>query len=273
MAIADLDCGIRQDRSSTRLQEPQHSRDAMTVHSSPINGPSPESLSPSPTPVRVCELVTWSPQRNQTSAGDEPVQRHPDDATQDTQVQDECSCIVLWVVGAAFTFPLILSAWLVLVPLLVHANWTTTSTTSIFSLTPQHTMHTMPSTCIAPVMWSTLPPSLDVRAPYSFEPSNESSRPIFCLYNNTRVYAGRNFTISRWNLLFATQPFALCPYVVNWWVGIEDGNPKSRQASFDEQYGLHRLRKVADSFNFKALKILQALGGYPEDAPHFSRLG
>lgn len=56
-------------------------------------------------------------------------------------------------------------------------------------------------------------------------------------------------------------------------MGIADGNLKSRQPSFDEQYGLHLLREVADSFNFKALKILLAVGGYPEDAPHFSRLG
>ncbi|KAH8037526.1 hypothetical protein HPB51_011910 [Rhipicephalus microplus] len=189
------------------------------------------------------------------------------------QVQDERSCIVLWVVGAAFTFPLILSAWLVLVPFLVRANWTTTSTTPLFSLTPQHTMHTMPSTCIVPVAWSTLPPSLNVSVPYSFGASNESSRPIFCLYNNTRVHAGRNITNCRWNYLFATLPFALCPYRVCWSVGIEDGNLRSRQSSFDEQYGLHRLRQVADSFNFKALKILLALGGYPEDAPHFSKLG
>ncbi|KAL3242576.1 hypothetical protein MRX96_021021 [Rhipicephalus microplus] len=246
MATADPDRGIRQDQCSTRLQEPRHHRDAVTGHSSPIGGPSPESLSPSPTPVRVRELVTRPPQKNQASAGDEPGQRHPDDATQDMQVQDERSCIVLWVVGAAFTFPLILSAWLVLVPFLVRANWTTTSTTPLFSLTPQHTMHTMPSTCIVPVAWSTLPPSLNVGVPYSFGASNESSRPIFCLYNNTRVHAGCNITNSRWNYLFATLPFALCPYRVCWSVGIEDGNLKSRQSSFDEQYGLHRLRQVAD---------------------------
>ncbi|KAL3208189.1 hypothetical protein MRX96_039297 [Rhipicephalus microplus] len=243
MATADPDRGIRQDQCSTRLQEPRHHRDALTGHSSHIGGPSPKSFSP--TPVRVRELVTRPPQRNRTSAGDETRQRHTDDAMQDTQVQDERSCIVFWVVGAAFTFPLILSTWLVLVPFLVRANWTTTSTTPLFSLTPQHTMHTMSSTCIVPVTWSTLPPSLNAAI--------------------SRIAGGTTYSLP--------VPFALCPYVVYWSVGIEDGNLKSRQPSFDEQYGLHRLRKVADSFNFKALKILLALGGYPEDAPHFSRLG
>ncbi|KAL1418174.1 hypothetical protein MTO96_026187 [Rhipicephalus appendiculatus] len=131
----------------------------------------------------------------------------------------------------------------------------------------------VPSACLVPVPWSTLPPNLNVSAPYSFGPSNESSRPIFCLYNNTRVYAWRNITNSSWNYVFATLPFALCPYVVYWSVGIEDGNLTSRQRNFDEQYGLHRLRAIADSLNFKAVKILLALGGYPEDAPHFWRLG
>ncbi|KAL3234652.1 hypothetical protein MRX96_022616 [Rhipicephalus microplus] len=228
---------------ASRATTPQTRTDSSIHHHS--MGHRQNRSAPSPTTVRVRELVTRPPQRNRTSAGDEPGQRHPDDATQDAQVQDERSCIVLWVVGAAFTFPLILSAWLVLVPFLVRANWTTTSTTPLFSLTPQHTMHTMPSTCIVPVTWSALPPSLNASVPYSFGPSKESLRRIFCLYNNT----------------------------LYWLVGIADGNLKSRQPSFDEQYGLHLLREVADSFNFKALKILLAVGGYPEDAPHFSRLG
>ncbi|KAL3191402.1 hypothetical protein MRX96_059784 [Rhipicephalus microplus] len=76
----------------------------------------------------------------------------------------------------------------------------------------------------------------------------------------------------RWNYLFATLPFALCPYVVYWSVGIQHGNVKSRTPSFGEQYGLHRHQKVANSFKFGAVKLLLALSGYPEDSPNFSRL-
>ncbi|KAH7938789.1 hypothetical protein HPB52_000324 [Rhipicephalus sanguineus] len=282
---------IQQDLLATRPQDQADHSDAPTSHSSPIDGPSPESLSPSPTPVRAHELVALSPQRSRVSRGNEPGQRHPDGATEDTQLQDERVCIVLWVVGAALAFPLILSAWLVLVPFFVHANWTTRPP---FSFTSQYTTSTVsstpftttavpltstspwpnvPSACIAPVAWSTLPPRLNVSAPYSFGPSNESSRPVFCLYNNTRVNVWRNITNSRWDYVFATMPFAFCPYVVYWSVGIEDGNLTSRQPSFDEHYGLGRLRAIVDSLNFNTIKILLALGGYPEDAPHFSRLG
>ncbi|KAL1474238.1 hypothetical protein MTO96_038139 [Rhipicephalus appendiculatus] len=270
MATSAPGRAIRQDRRAKRPQGQADHTDAPSVHSSPMDGPSPESLSSSLTPVRVRQLVALPPQRNRASRDDEPGRRHPDGSAEDLLVQDDRLCIVLWVVGAAFAFPLILSAWLVLVPFVVHANWTTPPP---LSLTPQYTRYTVPSTCIVPVTWSTLPPSLNVSAPYSFGPSNESSRPIFCLYNNTRVYAWRNITNSQWDYVFATLPFALCPYVVYWSVGIEDGNLTSRQPSFDEQYGLHRLRVMADTLNFKAVKILLALGGYPEDAPHFSRLG
>ncbi|KAH7970838.1 hypothetical protein HPB49_015897 [Dermacentor silvarum] len=200
--------------------------------------------------------------------------------------QEERFCIMLWVVGASLTFPLVLSTWLVLVPFLVRANWTTLvsppplSVSSPFSTSSSLRLRLVPATstspwkdvpsqCLAPVMLSALPPRLNVSV-YSFGPSNESSRPIFCLFNNTRVYGGLG---TLWNYVIATLPFALCPYVVYWSVGIENGNLTSRQPSFDEQHGLHRLRAIADALNFTTVKILLALGGYPEDAPHFSRLG
>ncbi|KAH7970737.1 hypothetical protein HPB49_014920 [Dermacentor silvarum] len=256
---------------------------APTPHS-PIDGPSPETLSPSPPPVRVHVLGALPSQRDPARPSrDQRDHRYPDGARH-TQPQDERLCIMLWVVGASLTFPLVLSAWLVLVPYLVHANWTTLvsppplsvsseflSTTAI-PATSTSPWQDVPSQCLAPVMLSALPPRLNVSAPYSFGPSNESSRPIFCLFNNTRVYGGPESS-TRWNYVITALPFALCPYVVYWSVGIENGNLKSRQPSFDEQYGLHRLRAIADALNFTTVKLLLALGGYPDDAPHFSRLG
>ncbi|KAL1418175.1 hypothetical protein MTO96_026188 [Rhipicephalus appendiculatus] len=293
MAAPVPDHVIRQGLRAATLQGQVGRGGAPTGHSSPLNGPSPESLSPSPPPVRTHELVALPPPRNRAMGGEELGQRHRNGAPADTppQQQNERLCIVLWVVGASIAFPLVFSAWLVIVPFVVHATWTTPLP---FFLPPQSSMSTVPSTlstttavpptsanpwqnvsstCIVPVTLSTLPPRLNVSAPFSFGPSNESSRPLFCLFNNTRVNAWRNITKSSWNYVFATLPFALCPYVVYWSVGIEDGNLTSRLPSFDVEHGLYRLRAIADSLNFRTVKILLALGGYPEDAPHFSRLG
>ncbi|KAL1415340.1 hypothetical protein MTO96_035192 [Rhipicephalus appendiculatus] len=278
MATSAPDHLIRQDLVATRPNGRADRRGAPTGHSS-----SPVSLSPSPPYVRVFRFVAQSLPRNRASRGHEPGQRHPDGATQDTQSQqqDERFCIVLWVVGASLAFLLVLLAWLVIVTSVVHESWTTPPP---FFVPPQSSEYTavpptnanpwpsVPSTCIVPVTLSTPPPRLNVGAPYSFGPTNESSRPVFCLFNNTRVYAWHNITNSPWNYVFAILPFELCPYVVYWSVGIEDGNVTSRLPSFDGQYGLHRLRAIADSLNFKTIKILLALGGYPEDAPHFWRL-
>ncbi|KAL1480580.1 hypothetical protein MTO96_050911 [Rhipicephalus appendiculatus] len=286
MATFSPDLVVQQDLRATRPQQQVDHRDAPTGHSSSV---SPESLSPSPRLARVPEIVAPPPPRNRESRGDEPGQQHAEGSTEETQLQDERMCIVLWVVGSALAFPLVLSAWLVLVPVLVHANWTTpfsftsqyttstvTSTpftTTAVPLTSTYPWPNVPSACIAPVAWSTLSPHLNVSAPYSFGPSNESSRPVFCLYNNTRVNTWRYITNSSWNYVFANLPFALCPHVVYWSVGIEGGNLTSRQPDFDEHYGLHQLRAIVDSLNFNTVKILVALGGYPEDAPHFTRLG
>ncbi|KAL3203678.1 hypothetical protein MRX96_041785 [Rhipicephalus microplus] len=51
--------------------------------------------------------------------------------------------------------------------------------------------------------------------------------------------------------------------------GNEQSNLKSRQPSFGEPYGMHRLREVANSLNFKTVKLLLALGCYPEDPALF----
>ncbi|KAL3256670.1 hypothetical protein MRX96_017126 [Rhipicephalus microplus] len=282
---------IYEDLGATRSRDQRDREDAKPSQLSPTDGPLTESLSPSPPYVRVHDLVALPPPRNTVSRGDYQGQHHPDGATEGMQLQDERLCIVFWVVGAALIFPAILSAWLVLVPFFVHGNWTTPRSLSFTSkhtpsaaasrlfttmtvpLTSTYPWTNVPTTCIAPVTWSTLPPRLNVSAPYSFGPSNESSKPVFCLYNNTRVNAWRYITNSSWNYVFASLPFALCPYVVYWSVGIENGNLTSRQPDFDENYGLYQLRAIVDSLNFNTVKILVALGGYPEDAPHFSRLG
>ncbi|KAL1433412.1 hypothetical protein MTO96_038287 [Rhipicephalus appendiculatus] len=269
MAAPVPDHVIRQGFRAATLQGQVGRGGAPTGHSSPLNGPSPESLSPSPPPVRTHELVALPPPRNRAMGGEELGQRHRNGAPADTQPQqqDERLCIVLWVVGASIAFP----------PGILGSSESTApstlSTTTAVPPTSANPWQNVSSTCIVPVTLSTLPPRLNVSAPYSFGPSNESSRAIFCLFNNTRVNAWRNITKSSWNYVFATLPFALCPYVVYWSVGIEDGNLTSRLPSFDVQHGLYRLRAIADSLNFRTVKILLALGGYPEDAPHFSRLG
>ncbi|KAL1481781.1 hypothetical protein MTO96_034178 [Rhipicephalus appendiculatus] len=42
---------------------------------------------------------------------------------------------------------------------------------------------------------------------------------------------------------------------------------------FDEHHGLHQLRNITDSLGYMNVKILLAVGGYPEDGPYFSVLG
>ncbi|KAL3197561.1 hypothetical protein MRX96_044883 [Rhipicephalus microplus] len=296
MAAPVPDHVIRQGLRTASLQGQIDRRGAPLPDSSPLNGLSLESLSPSPPPVRAHEHVALTPPSNRVTRGEPPGQRHREGAPAGTQPQqqDERLCIILWVVGASIAFPLVFSSWLVIVPFVIRATRTTAppvivpsqsemtsesemtsalSMTTTIPSTSTNPWQNISSTCIVPVTLSTLPPNLNVSAPYSFGPSNESSRPVFCLFNNTRVSAWRSITNVRWNYVFATLPFALCPYVVYWSVSIEDGNLTSRLPSFDVQYGLYRLRAIADSLNFRSVKILLALGGYPEDSPHFSRLG
>ncbi|KAH6940777.1 hypothetical protein HPB50_006544 [Hyalomma asiaticum] len=285
------------DRLTPQFQHPMRSQVQDRRGSSPTGispttgGPSPDSISPSPPPVRVHELAALPHRRGRSPGGEGRGDRYPHGGTEGTQLQDERFCIILWVVGSSLAFPLVLSGWLFLVPFMVHANWTpwppssvppqsarstalsTLSPTTAASPTSATPWQYIPSACIVPVTLPTRPARLNVSAPYSFGPANATSRPIFCLFNNTHVNAWNNITSSPWDYVFATMPFALCPYVVYWSVGIEDGNITSRQPDYDEQYGLYRLRAIADSLNFNTVKILLALGGYPEDAPHFSRLG
>ncbi|CAN8019635.1 unnamed protein product [Ixodes persulcatus] len=57
-------------------------------------------------------------------------------------------------------------------------------------------------------------------------------RKIFCLYNNSRFRK-----TLRWDYLPKHIPFALCPHVVYWSMGIEGANVVSRVPEFDVRYG------------------------------------
>ncbi|KAL1438601.1 hypothetical protein MTO96_047958 [Rhipicephalus appendiculatus] len=164
--MATPDRLIRQGLRATRPRE-QEGHAPTGQRSPPVDGPSPESLSPSPPYVRVHDLAALPPQRNRTSRGGERGQRHSDGTTENPQRQDERLCIILWVVGTALAFPLVLSAWLLFVPYLVRANWSTPP--SYFSMPPY----------IAPTVSST--PSTPAAVPVtSANPKAERSCRLSC---------------------------------------------------------------------------------------------
>ncbi|KAH8035614.1 hypothetical protein HPB51_007849 [Rhipicephalus microplus] len=127
MAAPVPDHVIRQGLRTASLQGRIDRRGAPLPDSSPLNGPSLESLSPSPPPVRAHEHVALTPPSNRVTRGEPPGQRHREGAPAGTQPQqqDERLCIILWVVGASIAFPLVFSSWLVIVPFVIRATRTT----------------------------------------------------------------------------------------------------------------------------------------------------
>lgn len=130
--------------------------------------------------------------------------------------------------------------------------------------------------CLRPVVPPRQPLSYTV-GPY---PKGQAAvghrqRPIFCFFDNSKVtQVGTGRAPQQWfNYMFETLPFALCPNVVYSSVGIVDGHLTSRLPRFEQDHGLHQLRNITETLGFPDTGILLALGGYPEDAPHFSRLG
>ncbi|KAH7933483.1 hypothetical protein HPB49_013175 [Dermacentor silvarum] len=246
---------------------------------------SPSTTSPSPPPAKEIVLVLRPP------APPNPAQS-PDQATipttdQQPQLQhgegeqtpqDERFCIQLWVLGAALTLPLVFSMWLFLLPFLINSNttllptgppiWGSTSVTSVLAVTVQ-------ATCLKPVALPVINMPISVNPNPPRGPSTQSLRPFFCVFKNTAVGYSRNFSTAGTNFdfTFETLPFDLCHYVIYWSVGIDNGNITSRLPSYDQRHGLNRLRSITDSLGFFSVKILLALGGYPEDGPHFSKLG
>ncbi|KAH7933751.1 hypothetical protein HPB49_016784 [Dermacentor silvarum] len=91
---------------------------------------------------------------------------------------------------------------------------------------------------------------------------------IFCLYNNSRFLTGNLYDFLPMNL-----PVRLCRYVVYWSIGVESGIPLSRVPKFDVSYGLEQLRTTLDRLGTPDVKILVAVGGYPEDNLQLTFLG
>ncbi|KAL1485499.1 hypothetical protein MTO96_031920 [Rhipicephalus appendiculatus] len=176
----------------------------------------------------------------------------------------------MWLLWAALTCPLIFCIWFFLVPFLVNSN-----TMKPEGPTVSSTTSTTPEPCLKPVTIrepiQPLRPSPDT----TLGPSNETVRPFFCLYRNDAVTVSRNYSTAgaNYDFTFEAVPFELCHYVIYWSVAIDNGNITSRMPSFDRNYGLYRLRNITDRLGYLDVKILLALGGYPEDGPHFSMLG
>ncbi|CAN8004522.1 unnamed protein product, partial [Ixodes hexagonus] len=100
-------------------------------------------------------------------------------------------------------------------------------------------------------------------------PTNTKGVPLFCLYNNSRFRKAQ-----RWDYLPKHIPYQLCPTIVYWSMGVRDGKVISRVPEFDVRYGIWTLRATIEKYRPNtATGILMALGGYPEDSAHFSRLG
>ncbi|KAH6924688.1 hypothetical protein HPB50_021829 [Hyalomma asiaticum] len=90
---------------------------------------------------------------------------------------------------------------------------------------------------------------------------------LYCLYNNSRFLTG-----SAYDFLPQNLPLSMCRYVVYWSIGVKDGRPVSRVPKFDSAYGLEQLRTTFDQLGVPDVKILVAVGGYPEDNTQLSLL-
>ncbi|KAH9369345.1 hypothetical protein HPB48_018791 [Haemaphysalis longicornis] len=174
-------------------------------------------------------------------------------------------CLRLWVLCGVVAIPLVLSSWLIVIPWLVDisnrppAPIPTTSSTTPWAAD-------VPASCRVHVARHQT--NLRVGPEFSRGPTTRKVGPIFCFFEPLEVGAK-----SHWGFMFETLPFELCPNVIYSSLGIENGILQSRMPpDYDEKYGLHQLRNIADTLGFNDTKILVALGGYPEDAPHFSRL-
>ncbi|KAH7968245.1 hypothetical protein HPB52_007176 [Rhipicephalus sanguineus] len=97
----------------------------------------------------------------------------------------------------------------------------------------------------------------------------QSSQKIFCLYNNSRFLRGHLYDFVPENL-----PLDYCSYIVYWSLAVANASASSRAQQFDAKYGLWRLRQMLQRHKLaQKVGVLMALGGYPEDSVHFSRLG
>ncbi|KAL1481779.1 hypothetical protein MTO96_034176 [Rhipicephalus appendiculatus] len=262
-------------------QSPRHLQvpDGDAVKQEPTAAASGASTGASPTPQQVRDilLVLRPPEPEElTEDADDKVQtasltpdlefRQGGNEERAEMPSDERVCLQLWVLWAALTLPLLFSMWLFLVPFVVNTNT---------QLTDGRTVTTTPEPCLKPV--KLLEPSMPIRTSpnATLGPSGLQARPFFCLFRNNAVTFSRNYSTvgQNYDYTFWSVPFKLCHNVIYWSVAIDNGNITSRMPSFDHSYGLYQLRNITDKLGYLDVKILLALGGYPEDGPHFSLLG
>ncbi|CAN7997042.1 unnamed protein product, partial [Ixodes hexagonus] len=173
----------------------------------------------------------------------------------------------MWFVCLMTLAALVIPAGLVLAPYLGY-YFPTVVIEGPPSLTTPSPWLGIPESCLAQVNLSDNVHNLRV-ADASSAPPNTKVMALFCLYNNSRFRKAQ-----RWDYLPKHIPYQLCPNVVYWSMGVRDGKVISRVPQFDVRYGIWTLRATVEKYRpHTASSILMALGGYPEDSAHFSRLG
>ncbi|KAH9380141.1 hypothetical protein HPB48_009245 [Haemaphysalis longicornis] len=196
--------------------------------------------------------------------------------------RDEEFCVKVWVLCAVVTFPLVISSWLFMVPWLVGLTrrpptgdmvstppWNNSAATMSSGLTSAAPWGNFSAYCIIPKVLEEPPQQLSPAAAFKLQVSTPRRPAIFCMFRITSVV---NIRRVHGNFMFDALPFDLCPNIVYWSMGITNGSLHSRLPRFDEVYGITQLRNITDRLNFPNIRILVALGGFPEDGPHFVRL-
>ncbi|KAL3184570.1 hypothetical protein MRX96_031645 [Rhipicephalus microplus] len=239
------------------------------------------TASPTPPQGREILLVPKPPERTQsadsktqTVSPTQELQFRQRDREERTRTpSDERICLQSWLLGGggALTCLLIFSVWFFLVPFLVNNNNMQKPEGPAVSTIASPT----PEPCLKPVTIQEPERPITTASNQTFNPSGRTPRPSFCLFRNSAVTLSRNYSTTgdNYDYTFEAMPFELCHNVIYWSVAIDNGNINSRMPSFDEDYGLYQLRNINDGLGYLNVKILLALGGYPEDGPHFSMLG
>lgn len=202
------------------------------------------------------------------------------DATADPSEEFKLRFVHVWFLFIITTGTFVLPMGLVILPYFTYSSKDNVSVTE-FIISSSSSSHKSPVTRTTIDPWAAVPPEClqNVRLEDSLVHIHDSvpdnsgmisptRRPFFCLFNNSRFrkYFGRDFIPEQF-------PFGLCPNIIYWSMAIMDGKVKSRTPNFDNKYGLWRLKNISDHRSNNQTKILMALGGYPQDEPHFRRLG
>ncbi|KAL3227226.1 hypothetical protein MRX96_024193 [Rhipicephalus microplus] len=256
--------------TSPKLGHPQGDSTGVR-NKSTTAGPGEASASSSPSPQREQEV------NSALRPGQPAVQ-----VQGQSRSSNDGFCMQIWLVWAGLTCPLIFCLWLFLVPFLVNNNTTTQPTirgqtsegTPPFTI-PINLPPNVPAACLKPASLPILNGQIKTIPDPTPGPSREHMRPFFCLFNNTAVLISQNYSGVRVEVdyTFRAVPFELCHYVIYWSMAINNGDIISRLPWFDQHHGLHQLRNITDSLGYVNVKILLAVGGYPQDGPYFSVLG